>query len=117
MAKVGGGAARGREAADMTARTRWPSGRFGLAVDKAVLDALLTQRVERGHAWRGDGDDLAPARAYLAELQRLLAPGAVVHRTRASADRALPLQPGCGVMTCRGAEMRDRTQCEHQLRV
>jgi len=116
MAKVGGEAARGREAADMTARTRWPAGRFGLAVDKAVLDALLTQRVERGHAWRGDGDDLAPARAYLAELHRLLTPGAFVHRLLC-ADQAPPLQPGCGIMTCWGAEMRDCTESVHQVRV
>jgi hypothetical protein len=103
----------------MTARTRWPAARFGLAVDKAVLDALLTQRVERGHAWRGAGDDLAPARAYLAELHRLLAPGAGGRAPSRclAADGALPLQPGCGIMTCWGAEICDCTQREHQLRV
>ena len=60
----------------MAGRTRWPDGHFGLAVDKAVLDALLTSRVEHGHTWRAAGADLAQARAYLAELHRLLAPGA-----------------------------------------
>ena len=60
----------------MCERTRWPAGHFGLAVDKAVLDALLTSRVEHGHAWRAAPGDLQPARAYLAELHRLLEPGA-----------------------------------------
>ena len=65
-----------REVADMCARTRWPAGHFGLAVDKAVLDALLTSRVEHGHAWRAAPGHLRRARAYLAELHRLLEPGA-----------------------------------------
>ena len=60
----------------MCERTRWPAGHFGLAVDKAMLDALLTARVEHGHAWRASPGDLQPARAYLAELHRLLEPGA-----------------------------------------
>lgn len=60
----------------MCERTRWHAGHFGLAVDKAVLDALLTSRVEHGHAWREAPRDLQPARAYLAELHRLLEPGA-----------------------------------------
>lgn len=67
----------------MCKRTRWPVGHFGLAVDKAVLDALLTSRVEHGHAWRAAPCDLQPARAYLAELHRLLEPGA---RTQAAAQ-------------------------------
>lgn len=59
----------------MAVRTRWPDGHFGVAVDKAVLDALLTSRVEHGHTWRNAGADLTKACAYLAELHRLLVPG------------------------------------------
>ena len=74
----------------MCERTRWPAGHFGLAVDKAVLDALLTSRVEHGHAWRASASDLQPARAYLAELHRLLEPGARPHHAKASIRKHMP---------------------------
>ena len=77
----------------MCERTRWPTGHFGLAVDKAVLDALLTSRVEHGHAWRASASDLQPARAYLAELHRLLEPGARPHHAKASIRKHMPRKP------------------------
>ncbi|KAK9838164.1 hypothetical protein WJX81_005734 [Elliptochloris bilobata] len=100
-ARYGGTPGMSWEAADMCACTRWRAGHFGLAVDKAVLDALMTSRVECGHAWRAASADLAPARAYLAELHRLLAPGTgrLVIVSLRSVENLLPcLSSGPGVL-------------------
>ena len=85
----------------MCERTPWTAGHFGLAVDKAVLDALLTSRVEHGHAWRAAPGDLQPARAYLAELHRLLEPGARPNAGTKTSLACLRTIPRIGIITSR----------------